>query len=286
MTWFLDLRASSVGGVTSSEVVLRQGAGRCTDLRGFLEQVQGRDVLLGTHGFNVNRLDGVASLSKWESLLTLGPNAVFIGILWPGDSRWMPVLDYPFEDQEAITSALLLAPFLNRYFNEAASLSFVSHSLGARMVLETIKRIDPNLNVIQAILMAGAINDDCLSQEYKKKVTTRLKDVSVLASLSDRVLEVAFPLGNPLAGIITQGHPYWRGALGRYGPQRPRPDNLDSAWQIPGAWGYGHGNYLGGDPPKRLPPITLPGISTDVPASKPGWSAGFVSTHFRNTLDR
>ena len=45
--------------------------------------IRGRDVLLITHGFNVNQMDGLQKLSEWGALLNLG-NAVPIGILWPG----------------------------------------------------------------------------------------------------------------------------------------------------------------------------------------------------------
>lgn len=93
MTWFLDLRSSSVGGIPASQVVLRQGTGQCTNFGEFLELVRGRNVLFGTHGFNVDREDGITRLSGWESLLSLEPNALFVGVLWPGDSRWIPVLD-------------------------------------------------------------------------------------------------------------------------------------------------------------------------------------------------
>lgn len=283
MTWFLDLRASRVGGIPASEVALRNGADQCLNFREFLELVSGRDVLFGSHGFNVDRDDGITKLSGWESLLNLEPKALFVGVLWPGDSRWIPVLDYPFEDHEAIVCAQLLAPFVDKYFGEAASLSFVSHSLGARMVLETLSRMQRK--VTQVILMAGAINDDCLSQQYLG-VVKKLKSLAVLASLSDSVLQLAFPLGNPIAGILTQGHPYWRGALGRYGPQSPRPDNLKSSWLIPESWDYGHGDYLGGCLPKSVPPVTLPALSIGRPESKPGWSAGFVSTQFNEMMRR
>lgn len=284
MTWFLDLRANSVGGITAGQVTVRQGAGRYPSVDEFARQARGRDVLFGTHGFNVNRYDGITSLTGWESLMDLGDNSFFVGILWPGDSRWAPVLDYPFEDSEAIASASLLALFIERYFTAAASLSFVSHSLGARMILETISRM-PRLKVTQVILMAGAINDDCLSTKYKG-LADKLKDISVLASHGDRVLQVAFPLGNPLAGIISEGHPYWHGALGRSGPDRPCPSNVDPHWQIPDDWSYGHGDYLGGTRPKVLQPVDLPPDGRFRLNSKPAWSAGFVSTRFKTTLRR
>jgi len=277
MTWFLDLRADSAGGNPAREVQVRQDGNILFHMDALLEEVRGRDVLLGTHGFNVNRKDGIASLSSWSNLLQLGEGALFIGVLWPGDSRWLPVVDYPFEGGEARDSGRLLAKFLDQYFEEAASLSFASHSLGARMVLETISQI--HHRVRRLTLMAGAIEDNCLIKEYDD-VPAKVDEISVLASHSDNVLKLAFPIGNILGGIIYRGHPYWHGALGRGGPGHPLPVNLHSGWQIPDNWKYGHGDYLGSAALPLPPPVTVPPQGSPLPSPKPAWSAGFVSTRF------
>lgn len=278
MTWFLDLRANSAGGNPAREVTIRQSANDRFQVRDLVNEAHGRDVLFGTHGFNVNRKEGITSLSAWANLLNLGDGTLYVGVLWPGDSRWAPVLDYPFEGDEAIASGRLLAPFLDQHFTGAASLSFASHSLGARMVLETIRKM--NHPVRKVILMAGAIDDNCLVKEYRD-VAAKVNEISVLASRKDNVLKLAFPIGNPLAGIITRGHPYWQGALGYDGPDNPFPHNLRSGWQIPDSWNYGHSDYLGGTPPALAPPINVPQHSGPAPTSKAAWSAGFVSTRFR-----
>jgi hypothetical protein len=277
MTWFLDLRADSVGGNPAREVTVRQETNRRFGIDALVAEVRGRDVLFGTHGFNVNRQEGIDRLSAWGNLLQLGNNTLFIGVLWPGDSRWAPVVDYPFEGDEAIASGRLLAPFLNKHFADAVSLSFASHSLGARMVLETIRWI--NRPVRRLTLMAGAIDADCLNKEYRD-AAAKVEKISVLASHSDMVLKLAFPIGNPLAGIITRGHPYWHAALGYDGPDTPYPGNLRSGWQIPGPWDYDHGDYLGGTPPPYPLPVDIPPRGSATPGSKPTWSAGFVSTRF------
>ena len=41
--------------------------------------IRGRHVLIATHGFNVNRADGIASLANWEDLLQLPSPAAFVG---------------------------------------------------------------------------------------------------------------------------------------------------------------------------------------------------------------
>jgi hypothetical protein len=281
MTWFLNLRADSAGGNPAREVTVWRDGVLYADLRTFPKEVRGRDVLLGTHGFNVNLRDGVDSLSRWGSLLKLGDNALFMGVLWPGDSRWAPVVDYPFEGGEARDSGRLLAPFVDGYFAEASSLSFVSHSLGARMVLETIHQM--RRRVRRLTLMAGAIEDNCLVKEYWD-IPAKVDEISVLASRGDYVLKLAFPAGNTLGGILYRGHPYWHGALGHDGPETPFPGNLRPGWQIPKGWGYGHGDYLGkASPPSLDPPVNVPpeGTKLQVPAST--WSAAFVSTRFQRT---
>ena len=67
------------------------------------------------------------------------------------------------------------------------------------------------------LLMAAAIDDNCLVNEYRD-AAARVARISVLASQRDEVLKWAFPVGNPLSGIVTRGDPYWHAALGRTGP--------------------------------------------------------------------
>jgi hypothetical protein len=195
----------------------------------------GRDVLFATHGFNVDRAAGIASRAGWEAWLRLPARTMFVGILWSGDSRWLPVIDYPVEGSEAIQSTNLLAPFLDRDFAGAASPSFASHSLGARLVLETIRGLGGRRRVKRLTLMAAAIEDDCLLAEY-----------------SDAVLSWAYPIGNLGREIIDFLHPDWRAALGHSGPSGSVA-GLQSGWQIPDGLAYGHGNYLGNDP--NEPPL-------------------------------
>lgn len=61
--------------------------------------------------------------------------------------------------------------------------------------------------VKQLILMAGAIRDNCLRQRFLE-VVKRLESIAILAFLSDSVLEVYVPADNPLAGILSEEHPY------------------------------------------------------------------------------
>jgi pimeloyl-ACP methyl ester carboxylesterase len=273
MTYFLNLRAQSVGGDPAAEVSAL-GIPTIDDL---VRQIRGKDVLLATHGFNVDKAHGISSLSLWENMLSLGANTIFIGVLWPGDSAWLPVIDYPFEGNEATRSGQLLAEFLDTHFIEAASLSFVSHSLGARMVLETIRQLHRRMRSL--VLMAGAIDDNCLTDEYRD-AANNVDSISILASRGDWVLKFAFPSGNFLSGIISRGHPYWHAALGREGPATINGIHLHTGdWQIPDSWNYGHGDYLPGQPGIPMPPpVNLPTSLPVNPGYPSAWSAGFVST--------
>jgi hypothetical protein len=275
MTWFLDLRAQPVGGEPAAEVTpWRNGApAPITDL---IAEARGRHVLFATHGFNVDRQQGTAALTGWATWLTLPLSTLVVGVLWPGDARWVPVLDYPLEDSVATKSGRLLGPYLDANFRAAASISFASHSLGARMVLETIAAMKGSVRRLN--LMAGAIDDDCLTNQYAG-LLDRIQEISILASARDAVLATAFPLGNP----------YWSAALGHDGPAVVPAGKIQGPWQIPDTWNYGHGDYLapgaapGGDP-FMLPVDVPPQGSADpahAPPWRPAWSAGLVSTRFR-----
>ncbi len=272
----LSTRVLPRGGGVSQAVSIWDDSNRPRSLADVAREIQGRDVLLVTHGFSVSQLQGEANLSGWTSGLTLNDVAV-LGILWPGDSRWIPKVDYVVEGNEAMASGKLLADFLNVNFGGALSISFASHSLGARMVLQTVKGLNRGCRTL--CLMAGAIDNTCLTQEYLS-AAGNAKSISVLASRSDEVLKWAFPAGNFFGGLVSRGDPYVREALGREGPASPYPANLHAGWQIPDDWKVGHGDYLPDAPPivPVLAPVKFfPGAE---PSDKPAWSAAVMSDRF------
>jgi len=285
VTLFIDLRATPNGGIVAAEATVWDDGTRPVPATEFAERVRGLDVLLATHGFNVDRQQGIDALSKWGGLCQLPPSSLFVGVLWPGDSQFFLVIDYPFEGTEAITSGKLLADFLNENAANAASLSFVSHSLGARTVLEAITGL--NIAAVRRlIIMAGAIEDDCLVNEYQD-AAAKAAEIFVLSSRSDAVLEFAFPVGNLVGEIVMRGHPYDKPALGRDGPSQPIPlSQRGGAWQIPDPWDYGHLDYLprAAIAPQIPPPVAAPTQTSNVPVNpavngwKPSWSAGAIST--------
>ena len=182
MALFLDLRIQPVGGGLASSVSTNQGTsiGNYTglSLNELLGVIQGRHLLIAAHGFNVNRADGIAHLANWNRLLQLPqPDSAFIGLLWPGDSVWAHGLDYPEEPKIADEAGALAAAFIDDNFQRAASISFASHSLGARVVLATISHL--SLPVRRVTLMAPAIDDNCLTTEFQA-VTGKIETISVL----------------------------------------------------------------------------------------------------------
>lgn len=210
----------------------------------FLADIRGRHVVLCIHGFNVHQAGAVGHMQEWSKLLTLDPLAVFVGVLWPGDSSWLAAMEYPFATKAATRSGDAIAKFINTSMIEALSVSFVTHSLGARVALSSIQGLSLTASVLRLIMMAPAIDDNCLTGEFAA-AAKRVVEISILASGCDNVLKLAFPLGNPLSGIFSVGHPYWHAALGRLGPSKyPSPNNIEAGWILPNSWSVDHGDYL------------------------------------------
>jgi hypothetical protein len=297
MTYFLNTRTSAVGGDVASQVTVLQvtninitpGAPTpnmtIVPAANLVRAIVGKNVLLGTHGFKVSQSDGILSLGNWGgSLVQLGGSSIFVGILWPGDSAWLGALCYPAEGQHAMQAGNLLSKFIDANFAGAASVALASHSLGARVLLQTVAGL--STHVKQITLMAGAINDDCLVKEYAS-AAQKVSRISILASAKDDVLAAAFPIGNIFEGIIDSGHPYWDAAIGRKGPSSPIPSSIQGPWQIPDDWGYGHHHYIEKDPetnPPINPPQDVPPQGTQTPrpdAWQPSWSAAVVSTRVK-----
>jgi hypothetical protein len=295
--WFLSTRAQSVGGPVGSVKILDADRPGCsTDLTAeLLAAIRGREIFFATHGFEVNQADGISHLSYWLANLQIG-GAVPIGILWPGDCIVPIFVDYIAEGREAIQSGQLLSAFLNANFNGTASFCFASHSLGARVVLQTIDGLSANCRVRRVLLMAPAIDNNCLTNEYRN-AASKIDEISILASTRDDVLALAFPLGNPLQGILDSGHPYYHAALGREGPAQPYPPSpkLHPGWQIPANFNYGHHDYLPGAqlaaqfpllidiPPDDgpCPPAETPPPICNPDVWKPAWSAAFAASRYK-----
>ena len=201
------------------------------------------------HGFNVNRASGQGKLAELGAqVLARAADTAIVVVTWPGDS-WAGPASYPFEGNDADDSGSELARFIDRVHPAGTELSFVSHSLGARVVFETVKTLAPaRYPVRQVCVMAAAIDDFSVSATEDYRVEVELAGrVAVLASARDPVLRLAFPLGDLLQAFLF----FWKDvsglALGFHGP-RPSgsyavPANVVHV-QIADSLGVGHGDYL------------------------------------------
>lgn len=216
-----------------------------TDL---VRDVANREVLFVTHGFNVDYGAGLRSIGRFVNRLTLPDQTIAIGVLWPGDF-YPPFggINYPWSPTAAIDAGQHLGSLCKGVLATAASFSFVSHSLGARVILEAAQCFE---NIKLLCVTAGAINDDCLSDQYEY-AAEHSENVRVLASTRDWVLKFLYRVGDPVSEALDYlpghlgraDHRPFRAALGRFGPNPPLPPRVHST-EIPDADDYGHGNYL------------------------------------------
>ena len=257
MTYFLNFRTQGVGGAVVDPYFL-EGDGTADPPNLSLVPwalvpsiVAGKNLLFAAHGFNVSYTGGACSLGSLDNYLNLAAPNLFIGILWPGDF-WLPIVDYPFEGGVALDCGGRLAKRCNVWCAGAQSLSFLSHSLGARLVLEAIARLDRKARSV--CLTAAAINRDCLTTVYSV-AAGNCELISVLASREDDVLKIAFSIGDPFADLLHDDHTPFRTALGFDGPPTPAAQPVRFPWQIPNRDDYGHHDYL---PPALATPLPPP----------------------------
>ena len=246
MTYFLNFRSRGVGGAVVDPFLLEGDGTAVSPALSVVpwelvrSVVGGRNLLFAAHGFNVSYQDGACSLGLLDRYLGLAPGNLFIGVLWPGDS-WLPIVDYPFEGDVALDCGARLASFCNTWCGGSQSLSFLSHSLGARLVLEAIAHLSSRAQSV--CLTAAAINRDCLTAEYAGAAANSSL-ISILASHEDLVLKLAFTVGDPFADLLHDDHAPFQPALGAGGPPTPAPPPVRYPWQIPNSLDYGHHDYL------------------------------------------
>jgi hypothetical protein len=275
VSYYLNFRSQSVGGGVIDPYLL-EGDGTANpsallsvDWSGISSIVDAKNVLFAVHGFNVSYQYGACSLGQLEPQINPAPSEVFIGVLWPGD-YWMPVINYPFEGEVAIDCGRRLATFCKRWLSKAQSISFVSHSLGARLVLEAVENLGRPARAV--CLTAAAVNKDCLSTEYAG-ATAQSSAVSILASHNDLVLGVAFRVADPISEIFVGDHAPFQLALGYDGPPTPSHPPINPPWQIPDNEDYGHHDYF--------PPGTAPQVNPQLPGAKWLLPAKFIARAYR-----
>jgi len=218
-----------------------------------------RTCLVLIHGFN-NSDSGAATayfaFRKRERALfnTVDPDvfeAQFGDTFWPGDAQWgffdkLDFLIYPTAVHTAVDAAKDLDALLAKLPN-LERVDFIAHSLGARVVLETLvllrKRALPK--IARVVLMAPAVPSEMLEPGGKffdllMQLWAEGIEVRVLHSLDDKVLHWAFPPGQSLAGKAEASER----ALGRYGPSVMMPGWSKTLKGIT-ITGADHGDYWG-----------------------------------------
>lgn len=223
-------------------------------LRGSQDQLQrSRDIVFLIHGFNLDRHEGRIAMQNLASRLPSQRNASLVSVLWPGD-HWAGALSYSFEGRDADDTALELARYIVRVIRRDARISFVTHSLGARIALAAIQLIARYGYVAEEVCMMAAAVDDyavALPEKYRSAVE-RCRRVTVLASRRDSVLRYAYPAGDLLQAFV-----FWRSdeygqALGYHGPRAkgryavPRKVLHN---QISDSRNVGHSDYVPDNPP-------------------------------------
>jgi pimeloyl-ACP methyl ester carboxylesterase len=202
------------------------------------EALARRSCLVLVHGFNNS--DGGAATAylafrKRERALfgSVDPHAfeaLFSDTFWPGDAQWgffdkLDFLIYPTAVHTAVAAGKDLDSLLAKLPN-LERVDFIAHSLGARVVLETLlllrKRALPKVG--RVVLMAPAVPSEMLEPGGKffdllMQLWAEGIEVRVLHSLDDKVLHWAFPPGQSLAGKSEAS----QRALGRYGPSVMMP---------------------------------------------------------------
>jgi len=230
------------------------------EVRGKIGVFSRRECLVLVHGFNNHAGEAATAYKGFRSRecgyfddLTLQTFEKLLGdTFWPGDAKWprpadwVDFLVYP----KAVGTAKLAGPELAALIQRFANIErihFIGHSLGCRLVLETLLSLYayefPLARVGGICLMAAAVPNGMV-EEYGR-FASLLDDlgmagakVLVLHSTKDKVLHYAFPPGQTAAG---QGEGWFPTALGRFGP----PHGMRGiVFQEP-IEGAGHSDYWG-----------------------------------------
>jgi pimeloyl-ACP methyl ester carboxylesterase len=202
------------------------------------------------HGFNNSRK---SAEDTWElTAKQLAAGGIDVGnvvlFFWPGDfssSQILSAMSYPLTLPIAQQTAQQLATYLEvaaRDRKARLRISFVAHSLGSLVVLETLRLLQGSLvNVVieNVLLMAAAVPEGfCYhSALYGDRFSSETSEV-VLYSVDDTVLSRFFQIGQRLA---QQFPPRARRAVGRDGGPGSGPrGRWSESYQKDG---FDHGDY-------------------------------------------
>ncbi len=216
-----------------------------------------RRCLVLVHGFNNTDSEAAEAYFGFrnrQTELTGAPpftwDRYFGDAFWPGDADWWWWLDkadfliYPVAVHRTPEAGRQLASLI-RAMPSLERVDFIGHSLGCRVVLETMAQLvdNPVPRIERVALMAAAVRAEDLRPDGQyHDLMVRLQAqgtlVQVLHSLRDPVLAAAFPPGQALAGEPSVH------ALGRYGPDAAMP-GYRSTMNDDRVVGAKHGDYWG-----------------------------------------
>lgn len=272
--FILSLRDQKFGGAVTSGVLYKAlpywdvwWNDRLPDFQ-LLTRGQRLTVLL--HGYNNGLEEGREKLVRFsEYLEQKGSTDLMLAVLWPGDSwanavgNWLGAASYPSESRDADDSADNLLTWLVLHVHESARVAFVGHSLGCRVVMRAAQRMAREVTIKKPILdriclMAAAIDSDSLGKDRPagyRDAALKADRIAVLASQEDRVLQVAYRLGDSVQSWWPFSGEGSVSALGRYGPEDCPPDVLGKleTWMADPNQNIGHSTYLPEYPPSSPP---------------------------------
>ncbi len=238
------------------------------------ETFHGKHVCFVVHGFNVNRDRGYTGLGAFSQ--ELGPFGALAGllpphdlhlqgfdlvvpVLWSGD--WYLPINYPFLLPDVRLTGQYFADLILSSATRMSRVSFFTHSMGARVVLEAVQQTMAQARdkgwttpVFEtAIFTAAATSDEVLDSEFYSDAVDAIGRFVVVSSRADTVLSGAFPLGNAVEQALWRNDPGADEALGRFGPRLKRGSKAlgKTAWfDVAGRDATGasiaqdHGDYL------------------------------------------
>jgi Alpha/beta hydrolase of unknown function (DUF900) len=208
------------------------------------------EFVLLVHGYNDHRSYAECAYSQFLNMCNSVSNGGFsykykvAKLHWPGDqtNSLKGDVDYPASLQHAIGSGAILATFLHGLATTQMAkgnvlrIHWVAHSLGNRLVLETIAALRKTNITIQFptfAMMAPAVRSNVLDIDSDLRAAALTPEsTSSLHSTGDRVLEWAFPPGQTISG-----DGFFPEALGRHGNPLQLTANTQSF-----NW-FGHSDY-------------------------------------------
>ena len=176
------------------------------------------EFVLLVHGYNDHRSYAQCAYEKFIQQCDAISEGAFtsrfkiVTLQWPGDqlNPVKGVVDYPGSLEHAIGSSAILATFLAGLATLQAArkqtlrVHWVAHSLGNRVVLETIAALrgaEVGIQFPTLAMLASAVRSNMLEKDtYLRSAALAPDSTAVLHSTGDDVLRWAFPPGQTISG--------------------------------------------------------------------------------------